>query len=111
MDSGGEARDEGMERIEESCPEELKEYLWEVLRWRAGRQPELTADDVWNHATDLTEDERKRWGRVLGPMMKRAEAQGMIESIGTQTSAMRSRHRGHQTVWRSLVHKKKRRRD
>jgi hypothetical protein len=111
--SGQEQRDIGMARVEISArPSQKLAVKQAIQRCYQKFNPNVhwTTDEV--HEELGLAGVTLKEGRLLGPLMKRAETAGMVERVvcllchrqETQPSDRPERHAGPQYIWRSTSH-------
>lgn len=92
-----------MARVLAAAPTPLVMLLYQAIFDIAILKPTFTGDDVWEwfrhkHPSVVVPERR-----VLGPLMKKCSAAGLIDYIGIELSQRVSRHRGHHGEWMSLI--------
>ena len=95
---------EKMAQVEDHAPEEVKSALIEAVRVVASRMAVFSSDNVWIEFERQNQSLTVPEPRVLGPLLKRAEALGFCRSTGqTTNSARRQRQSGKVTLYRSCL--------
>ena len=93
-------RDDGMGRAARGAPTSWKSRALDALEVCARQYREFIVDDVWKcmDPADVPHEPR-----AMGPIMKMAQSQGIIEATGKyRLSDRRTAHRNPRQVWRSL---------
>ncbi len=102
FDAAGRAKREGMARGEAGAPAGWADAALEAVRTTAMEMPMFIVDEVWGRLpadTGLAPDLR-----AMGPVMRRAFAQGMVTPTETYRLSSRvSAHRNPRRVWRSML--------
>ena len=110
--SGQEQRDIGMAQVEVSARPSQKLAAKQAIQrcyQKFNPNVEWTTDEV--HKELEIAGVKLRQGRVLGPLMKRAQKAGMVEPVvcllchrqETRPSSRPERHAGPQYMWRSTT--------
>ena len=94
------ARDRSIQQVDEHAELEWKAAAEEAVRAAARELHRFVADDVWKRIPD---DVRPHEPRALGPVMLRAQREGVIEPTGDFRLTERvSSHRRPLRVWRLI---------
>ena len=112
MRTGKELRDDAMAQVELGASPSQKMMVKQAIQrcyQKFNPNVEWTTDEV--HEELELAGVKVRQGRVLGPLMKRAQKAGLIEPVicllchrqETRPSARRERHAGPQYMWRSTT--------
>lgn len=100
MPTARSERDAALSRVEANTDEEWKRQARAAVERLARSTPEFISDAVWD--TGL---EKPHEPRALGPIMRWAQAQGLIAPTDRlETSAQVASHAMPRRVWRSLVY-------
>lgn len=100
--SGEERRDANMSRAARAAADPWRIAAVEAIRQVALRHQEFTADDVWERLGAQFPRER----RAIGPMLKLAQADGIVDTTDRcQVSRRAERSGGTQRVWRSRIYR------
>lgn len=98
---GDQLKAEGIARVDEHAGGDFQELALLSVRAVAFARPMLTSDDVWVH---LGRSATTHDNRAMGPVMRRAQALGVIEPTERFVlTAQARRHRAPVRVWRSLL--------
>jgi hypothetical protein len=102
MDTGQLALDVALDAVDNSADERWKKAADYAVMQLALRKPEVTADDVWDVLDGLNVDTHEN--RAMGPVMRRAAKDGIIERTERTTKTRRpTRHKGDVRVWKSRI--------
>lgn len=105
---GREERDRALTRVELSS-EEWRPVAYEAVTWVAKRKAEFTSDAVWFVLYNLWHTPPPHDPRALGPVMKRAAKNGLIQDTGRKKHSTRPEcHTREIPIYRSLVVSKER---
>lgn len=99
LEAATDAKLAGMAQAYANAPGEWISEAHAVVERLACTLPEFTADDVWRMLWQPPE------GRALGPVIRIAALNGLIEKSGRQVNSARPKlHASPLTVWRSRVY-------
>lgn len=94
--AGEEARDAAMAQADAAADPEWKAAAWAAIVRLANGADDFTADDVWRIVGSKPKEPR-----ALGPLLSRAQKQGMIWSTGERRNSARPEHHAFPcAVWR-----------
>lgn len=100
-EQGVAARDEGMARVQvRSAP--WAAVAMDALIAVAREHDELTTEDVWKRL-DAMRIPRPTEARAMGPVVRRATVEMIVEPAGYSRSSNPACHRGIIRIYRSLV--------
>jgi hypothetical protein len=100
MNEGKLARDDAMAAVDANADPDWKDEADEAIRDMARRRAYFTAEDVF----EVGKLRRPREGRAMGPAMRRAQRDKVIEPTDRfSTAARTSNHARPVRVWRSIA--------
>lgn len=92
-------RDEAMGRVERNTDTDWAQAAENTIRWLARSRPLFTTDDVWFDLASRTNLEAHD-NRAIGPVMKRMQAQGVIQPTDVFRPSTR-RHAAPIRCWKA----------
>jgi hypothetical protein len=102
LPGGREDRDDGMRRANEHASDAFKLAAMSAIVTVARQTPLFIMDEVWKAMG--TDAPKTHDNRVLGPLMRQAQRDGLCEPIDQwRQTAIRTHHASHKRVWRSKV--------
>jgi len=98
-------REDAIERSDRPPSAAWKQHAAEIIRITARALLFFTSEDVWEHGLRKP-DNGSPDGDALGPAMRRARQEGIIEWTGRTTTETKrpQRHNNPKRVWRSLIY-------
>lgn len=103
-DAAQAATDKAIERVEAHADADWKAAAFEAVVWLAERRAELTTDGVWAALDRLDPDAATHERRAMGPIMRQAVREGVIEATDRYHISVRPECHGNpKRVWRSLI--------
>lgn len=92
------AKERALHRVDDAADEDWKEVALEAVRQVALRRDRFVSDDVWKRLPPTREN------RALGPVLRRAAAEGWIIATGEfSLTEQVKRHRAPVRIWQSLI--------
>lgn len=104
-DAARAATDEAIERVERHADDDWKRLAYRAVRWLASTRAEFTAEDAGDALRRYYPDAQTHEPRAMGPIMKRAQRDGIIEATDHfRRSDRPESHCCPKQIWASLIH-------
>ena len=104
--AGDQARDEAVKKVDEHADDYYKACAWASLERHARVNLEFISDEARVRMEAEYPDAETHDARVWGPLMKRAQSEGIVEPTDRFEKTPRaSNHSAPKRVWRSLIYR------